>query len=289
MGGLDAHAHAYRNLLLDPCGAQLVPSCYSGSGSGNYLRLRKYINFAAGDTAGIYFFSLGTNQYWEFSATSGSSTISAATPFSSSSDIFSHPSLVGTVGERPNLRCIAGCVKVRYFGSESARAGVIATYTGPHLYGPGDYPTPAATPMEVMSAFPHLNRTGEVVHEVKFVPLSGDEQFDENGSTAHLDEKNVIGIGASGVPATTIQMEITAIYEYEASGSAASGVVVSTLPPPSFNTLNQVLRSLGPATNWAYSNVVAPVLRATASTAVGVIKSGVTAMSAQALRYATIL
>lgn len=277
--GLDAAALAWRRLLIDPCGATMVPPCYSGSGTGNYLRLRHFGQIGGSDTQGIVVYQPSRNVTYAWGSASGSNVT-----FSSVFPIFQNPSVTGTTTQ---IRCLSACMKVRYLGPESARAGTIHLLTGPQYQGPGIV---TGQPLSTfLHSFPVANRLGEVVHEVKFVPLPGDEQFQSFPGTSANGDCGCLAFAYSGIPAGTIQVEVTAVYEYEFTGSTNDGVISSTIPPASGNTLNQVLRTLGPATNWAYSHVAAPVIRAAAGYATGVVKSAVTAASAQALRYAAVL
>jgi hypothetical protein len=276
--GLDPHAVAWRNLLMDPCGANIVPSCYGGQGTGTYMRVRTLSYTLGGsDTAGVFCFQLGSNSAWLFGTSTGSNVT-----FSSRVDIFGGQ-LAGT---EQHMRCIAGCVKVRYLGAESARSGQVGLLVSPPQYAPST--AVGASVQTVMSSFGQVTRTGEVAHEVKFVPGPGDEEFDTPAYRAH---KSVISVAFSNVPPGSLQLEVIGVYELEStnSGTAGQSSVLASVPAPSNNTLNQVLRTLGPASRWAYSNVGVPVIKAAAGYVTNVVNNGVAMATAKGLAYSAML
>lgn len=264
---LDAAAAAYRRLLLDPCNGAMVQPTYAGISHGNYRRFRTFITVPATWTEGTYTFQLGTNTYCRAPSTTTSQNMNAG------SEIFA-----GHYGSTDDIRCIAGCVKVRYTGAESSRAGVIGMVTGTTFYAPGK----AVLSTEFALGYcPIIQRLGEVQHEAKFVPSTGDQ---ETTSSTHYtttdvvnwdESKSTIGLVFKGIPAGTLQIEITGILEAE---SFAYGVS-SAVAPLSGNTLNQVLTSLGPVASWAYNSMVVPTIR---SAATGVMRSIASSMSATA-------
>jgi hypothetical protein len=83
-----------------------------------------------------------------------------------------------------------------------------------------------------------------------------------------------ISVAFSGIPAGSLIFEVTCVFEYDPTVSGG-GLVSSTVPPRSNNTLAQVLRSLGPATTWAYNTIGSPVIKAAAGYASAVVGSAV--------------
>lgn len=65
--------------------------------------------------------------------------------------------------------------------------------------------------------------------------------------------------------------------------------MLASVPAPSNNTLNQVLRTLGPASRWAYSNVGVPVIKAAAGYVTNVVNNGVAMATAKGLAYSAML
>lgn len=250
---LDVMGAKYRRLLYDPCYADMVAPTYAGAGTGQYRRMRSLIQIPGTAVEGCWIFQFGNNSLWAAShilANAGTNyTFNAATT------LFNSTALT-TSGTQ--FRCLAGCVKVRYTGAEQTRAGTIglASVTSPFRL-PGN----VSTAITDLARCPVINRTQEVMHEAKFIP----NQRDEEMSVQLTSEGNsTIAVVFRGVPAGTIQLESTAIYEVEPNDE---NIPLSTLPAASRNTLNQVLASLGPAVNWAYGHVVAPTIRAVAGQA----------------------
>lgn len=273
VAGMDAGALMHRNLLLDPCNATLGPPVYSGLGTGQYRRVRTYLSAEGSSVEGCYVFQLGSNSVWIASHVAG--TAGTNYTFSAGAAIFTDANL----GAFRQMRCIAGCVKVRYLGAESNRSGSIGLLAAPALMlGPSQVSNVNAD----MTRCPVVHRTGEVQHEVKFVPNSSDEDFTTptiTGVQLNVTNGNSCLMAVyRGCPAQTIQFEITAIYEME-EAAAPGNTVVTSVAPASSTTLNQLLRSLGPVAGWAYSNVVAPTLRSMAGKPNSSFLSNVAAVS----------
>lgn len=273
VGGMDAGAVTHRNLLLDPCNAVLGPPVYAGLGTGQYRRLRTYITAEGQSVEGCYIFQLGTNTFWKASHVAG--TQGESYTYNGGAAIFSDANLAS--GRQ--LRCIAGCVKVRYLGSESNRSGVVGMLAAPaQMLGPSQVSSATVD----LTRCPVVHRTGEVQHEVKFVPNASDEMFATptvSGVGVFATPGNsCLMVVYKGTPAATVQFEITSIYEME-EATIAGNVVVTSVTPSSSVTLNQLLRSLGPVAGWAYSSVVAPTIRAMAGRANASFFSNVAAAS----------
>lgn len=258
---LDQAALAHRRLLADPCNADLTVPVYPGLGTGQYRRYRSLIASEGLSVEGCYLFQLGTNTTWRAShvaATAGTDyTFSAAAP------LFGATSLSGGGVE---ARCLAGCVKVRYVGAESARQGTIGMAV---LSAPNAQPSGISRATTDTQRCPFVTRFGEVMHEVKFVPTQADEEFKLVGTST--SSNSVIAIVYRGIPASSLQFEVTGCYEIN---SSELDVTSSSIVPKSTNTLNHVLQSLGPISQWAYSHVVAPTIRSMASNVTGTAVTG---------------
>lgn len=264
LAGIDEGARRFRQMLLDPCNSPMCAPTYTGGHSGNYRRIRRIFNIGATEVEGIYVFQLGTNMM----LLGGHSAPNAGTNITLTNDaLFYANGAVGIDSAGTEIRALAGCVKVRYTGAESARAGVIGMATGQVMGMPGAI----VGADNYVSFSPVVGRVGESLHEAKFVPLAGDEEFAEprvsGGSSTWLKNKSCIAVAFRGVPAGSIQFEITAVLELDSSntGSNSAGFVASSIAPSSSNTLSQVLRSLGPVSNWAFNHVVVPTIRGVAS------------------------
>lgn len=263
---LDAAGLAHARMLADPCNAPMSPSCYSGMGTGEYRRFRRILNVPLA-VEGTYIFVPGANFFLVGTHTIGN----AGNPYTMLGEALFQTDQLAPGTES---RCIAACVKVRYTGTEAERKGVIGMRTSPFAYTIGNQVT---TNDEQLTGCPLLNRVGEVQHEVKFVPGTGDELFTGNfgGTVSPLNTHGCFGFTFSDVQTLTLQVEVTAIIEIEPRTS----MVVNSVAPTSRNTVNNVLAALGPPSRWAYGHVIAPTIRAAAGAAMQTISSGLNAKS----------
>lgn len=248
--GLDVGALQHMALLKDPCNAPLKGTVYSGLGTGQYRRYRVMLPSAGSSVEGTYVFSFASNRFFQGTHVAG--TAGTAYTYNAAQILINDPSLTQAAHE---ARCIAGCVKVRYTGPESDRAGLIGLAVMPGCFAA---PAGAGSATGDMQQCPFVHRFGEVAHEVKFVPNAADEQFKPLINL--FPDNSSIVVTYRGIPAATLTFEVTVVYEVE----QMSGVMpIACYTPSSNNTLNQVLRALGPPTMWAFSNVVVPTIRAT--------------------------
>lgn len=258
IASLDADALRYRRLLVDPCGAPLTRSVFSGLGGSIQVRVKQYLSIHPQAVEGVYCVMPSANAYWS----QYHSAASAGTSFQLSNV---QQLWVNAGNTALEWRCIAGCLKVRYTGTESNRSGMISVFpVASPLYEPG------MTDIRVGSTLalaPVVYRTGEVMHECKFVPTDGDQLFTDtqNMEARGWQHQGGFGVVYQGVPAGSLTLELTAIYEMEnVLALPSASTVLAPQPSGSRNTLNQVLRSLGDGLAWAYSNVAAPVIKSTA-------------------------
>lgn len=250
---IDAGAAMFARLLRDPCNAPMCPPTYSGMGTGEYRRYRSIFKPAVTAVEGSYIFTPGANLM-----NSGTHiAVNAGTPYtySNAAPIVSNTNFTQLEG-----RCLAACVKIRYTGSELNRAGVIGLRTAPHQYISQGQSSSFSTDLSLCS---QINRIGEVLHEVKFVPGVADEQFTEMSISVASGELGSFGFSWSGVPGDNLQVEVTMVIEQE----VGIGLVPTATVPSSRNTTNQVLAALGPPVNWAFSHLVYPTLKSVASSA----------------------
>lgn len=279
---MDHGALAFRNLLLDPCNAPLSGPVYDGIHSGIYRRYRRIYNIPATEVENVFIFQPGTNSIWQGGHSSG--TAGTAITFTGQAAFTG-----GNLGTATEMRCISACVKIRYTGSESARAGVIGLATGGYFF------SPASTGVTVSGAQSQcviLNRVGETTHEVKFCPLDGDQNMSvisvTGVSTLASPVKSTMMITLKGVPAGSIQIELTSVVELDSTdtGTDTTGTA-NAVEPSSSNTLNQVLRSLGPVTNWAFHQVVVPTIRGVTSSITRTVANS-SAMAMTGMRLLTL-
>lgn len=255
---LDAAALAYRRLLLDPCNAPLVAPPYAGFGSGSYLRVKSTILASSLTADAIYVFQPGTNLAWaaQSNAVGASLTLGAAGP-------------IYNITGANQLRALAACVKVRYTAAEGSRAGTIGLMVGTPNYAPGSVASTAGG----LNVCPFVSRFGETAHEVKWMPAAADEEFHDSAAALFQPRSSCLTVVCQGVTPGSFQIEITTAYEVE--GSTVNSTPMVATSPPSSNTTNHILRSLGDYTMWAFSNVAVPVLKATAHAGVAMYSRGV--------------
>lgn len=272
VSALDNGARAYARMLLDPCNAPLCPPVYTGMGTGQYRRFRKVFSPSALAAEGCYIFTPGSNI--QLAATHVAANV--GNPYTFNKFTIFDAAVIGisTLGAGVETRCLAACVKIRYIGPESARSGVVGTRTTPFAWA---FDGTVSNNVVQLGDCAVINRTGEVMHEVKFTPGVGDELFSPaDGSVAALTrQQGSMGFAWSGMTGGDFQVEVTAILEVETT----AGLVPAPVVPTSKNSLNQVLVALGPPANWAYGHIVAPTLRSIAGAAMQTVTSGVNTMS----------
>nr|APG76455.1 hypothetical protein 2 [Hubei noda-like virus 20] len=256
--GLDSGALAFRNLLLDPCNAPLVGPAYDGIHSGNYRRFRRLYTIPVAEVETVFIFQPGTNTIWQ----GGHSTASQGNNIT----FTSQPAFAGSLvfdGDA-EVRCLAACAKVRYTGSEMNRAGVVGLATGSFWSNTNA----GVSASSAQTQCPIVARMGESMHEVKFCPLAGDQDktpasHSSGATTINISSaKGCIMVTLRGVPAGTVQIELTAALEIDAP---IGGGVTNAVEPSSATPLNTVLRSLGPVTNWAFHHIAVPALKSVTS------------------------
>lgn len=264
---LDQGAMQHARMLMDPCNAHMAQPVYSGMGTGQYRRCRVIFSPPATAAEGTYVFCPGTNS--KLVATHVAANIGNPYTFNKS-ELFGN----GILPADSETRCIAACVRIRYLGSEYERGGCIGTRTSPFLYYTE---LQVSNNADALTSCTLINRVGEVMHEVKFVPGVGDELFSPTwGSTVPSPRQlGSFGFTWSNMLGSQFQVEITAIMEIE----AAAGTVPAPIAPSSRNTLNQVLTALGPPAQWAYGHVIAPTIRSAASGIVQSLTSGINTVS----------
>jgi len=179
--------------------------------------------------------------------------------------LFGSPELDGS----NESRCLAACVKIRYIGPESTRQGTIGLRTSPFNYVT---PSQVSDNPTMLRETQVINRTGEVLHEVKFVPGAGDEAFTPNAGAVNYTSRTLgaFGFTYGGIVPGSLQIEVTGILEVELGSQLVSSVV----PPTSRNTTNNVLQALGPPIRWAFNNMVVPTIKSTYSAAMQTALNG---------------
>lgn len=271
--GLDKEAKDFLKLLADPCGASLVGAPYGGIAGTNFYRFRQLVSpgVDAVDSSLQFCPSLVDAQ----GSTSGgagsiqwtSSNVAGAT----SSNLYGStvsPVIATYVGA---LRCVGACIKVLYTGSELNRAGLVGTtiLTAPIYNGTGNsvgIPGAYFSVPSLQNEMPSVRRLGEVVHEVRWVPGFEDQQFIEIAENPSINAAyspgSAIVASVYNAPPGSIFYEVYSCWETQPNAQTG-GMVTTVRAPPSRNTLNDVLRTIGNITEFATaaSSAIIPGIR----------------------------
>lgn len=247
--GLDAHGTAWRKLLADPCNAPMVAPCYAGTGSGYYARIRQIIDIPATAKDYVLEFSPGFGgsrlfRYTWSDTVFGSLGNASAIPAGG----FLGSAVVG------RARCIAGCAQVLYTGTVLERKGTVAV-SNDQAITLIDGEAVAGTAGSWMAGMPHYEPVSDHMREFKWLPGPGDERFrNTNETTEELGSTE--GSGASmqlvlnNIHPGSIRLSFVTVWEWQPEQELYTGMVVTNTTPPSRNTLNDVLRSIGHAANF---------------------------------------
>jgi len=251
--GLDSAGAAYLRLLSDPCAADLVAPTYGGTGSGYLMRTKYLVNAASFVDALLEFTPQFASQYVRLSGTSATgTTLGAATSVAI-------PSQLKAVASQ--YRCVAACVKTFYLGSELNRQGIVASSltAGPYLLNSTTPTGSAATFAEKASRYV---RMGTEMHECRWVPAESDQNFvsmvEPETVNTQFTEGSTIQIAVVNAPTSTIQFEVTAVWEWVPISVASDGalntggsVVYTPRAPVTAQPLSATLHRIGDVARFA--------------------------------------
>jgi len=249
--GFDSASAAYLRLLADPCAADMVAPTYGGTGSG-YLMRTKYVLAAGAVTDSVFEFTpqFATQPYRLSTAGTTGGALSAA-------GLVTLPTqLVNIAG---TYRCVAACMKVYYTGSELTRQGIVASaLTG------GPYLLAGVTPIEAAPGFAEKStryvRLGTEMHEVRWVPQESDQTFVSTTQPETVSDGPAEGATLQMIvvnaPASTIQYEVTAVWEWTprtdpGSSTAGGSIVYAPRAPATPLPLNATLHRIGDLAKFA--------------------------------------
>jgi hypothetical protein len=117
---------------------------------------------------------------------------------------------------------------------------------------------------QLTNSWPKIVRLGECDHEVKFLPSNvdcnfvnlGDPGENPNGATSS-PLGSTIGIAFFGAPAGSVYFELVSVWEVVPATTGGSGygngLMQVMRAPPTRNTLNDIIRTIGNVTDWATS------------------------------------
>lgn len=248
--GLDEGARRFARLLRDPCGADLTTPVYQGTDSG-YIARYRYTGQVLGAANTDFAFQILPNY---LTSTNGSGVlryIDAGTAGAIGSWApSSYFAGFNTLSARH--RTVACCARVFYTGAESSRSGRIggAVIQNPVVQSTGG----SAAASSFMNNVQSVTRTDPLFHEVLFVPAADDMTWTSTDIGVNIDSTSYGGgmlLVGTGLPADnkTI-LEITWVVEWQPD-PGTGGAVMPVQQPPSNNTYEQVLRSMGPPIEWA--------------------------------------
>lgn len=281
--GLDPHAKAYVRLLSDPCGADLVPSLYEGSGAAYQIRLTS-INLPA--AVGTYV----TGNHYKLdvlavflpgSRVLGTYAIAAGGTFGAVSTTSLFPYLaLGTV---QGYRCVAACMKFQPNGEYSYRSGAIGSYPEPNLSLPS---AGGFTAQTALTKAIDIVSIGSELHELVWAPTSADGNmrsglgtFDDSivtGGVITMVLTNVDAIAVStGSAVVQGIINLTAAYEWTPETNSAGSGIPSNMASVPRTPLNTALSTLGNMSKWATSGYRA-LSTPSGKAAMGLLTSGVT-------------
>lgn len=240
---IDAHARKWAKLLADPCRAGIVPACYDGPGSGNFVRVES--DFIIGNeptavgsailfTPGVLSNGSGTSSVFAPSAvvTTDTGTITWTANTANQPGYGMAPSFAA-------VRTVAACLQVTYAGTEQQRAGFVSIGQT-DLAAAGGYNTLAKlrTAADVVVRMPNESI------QYAFEPNNHSSSF-MSTTVANTDREShpCIYVAASGMAGSTgVRVRMVVVYEW--LPTAMNGGTNALVPAPSESTYSSVLRWL---------------------------------------------
>lgn len=248
-GRLDQYGAAWARLLADPCNAPMTSPCYPSIGTGQFIRVHNIFSPMTGANDSLQMtICPGSNQVWYGQTVAGTG-----------GNINAPVTLFNALTNYDSYRCVAACAKIKYVGPESSRRGLVGLGVNPNaLFNSGDF----MSSEQLLNLCQQVSRTGEQLHEVKWAPAAGDGNFlPANGLLVNKDERSVLTLITSRF-GQDAYIEVVAVYEVQYSNT--SFLQNNMQPSKSSNSINEVLAALGPPARWAFSHVVAPVIKSVA-------------------------
>lgn len=237
-------------MLADPCNAPMVQPCYNGTGSGYFVRMRQIVDIPAAAKDFVMEFTpaggTGNVGAWSWSDTVGGSLGNAANL--SMGGIFNS----GFVGR---ARCVAGCAKILYTGTELNRSGIVGFSLDQGRSMAAGEPI-AGTASTWLATTAHTERIGQREMEYRWLPGPGDENFrTTGGEELATGEVNGGGIQIiiSGITPATVRITLVSVWEWQPEQEQNTGLVTQNKVPASRNSLNDVLRAIGDVGQFAVS------------------------------------
>lgn len=229
-------------MILDPCGAELKPSAYSGQ-TGIVQRFSATYTYNSTNPFRVLTWVPGRFRFWENNQLTGSAT----------TGVISYGAFVpGTAflsANTQNARVLGACMDVSYLGKELDRSGYVAVGVVPA----GTLPGAATTTIDsVTSRLAVKGRIPPGDFAIKWYPSNVDSEYvdvaDGTPGGDDFDMANAITMTTSGLP-TGAQLVITLTCIVEWNPRENVGTVVNTLTAPSVpdavSRINTQLHNIG--------------------------------------------
>lgn len=248
--GLDGNAMKYMRLLRDPCRSDLVGPVYGAADSGYLIRVRQTYTIPSNAVDGYVGFmaSAAANKtdHRSMWALGYSDTVGGT--LGTISGLLGPYFLENTIVQ--SYRPVAGCLKVLYTGSELNRSGMIGSIISPSYVAlPGQTYGPVTTLSDTSN---RVSRLGSELHEVRWLPLTPADQgysSPEESQGATSFDNTTIGFTYAGVPAGSLKIEATFVFEWIPNVTTSIPRQISA--PVSRSTLQNIMASIGDAAVFA--------------------------------------
>jgi hypothetical protein len=243
-------ASKWRNLLRDPCGAEMAPPCYAGADTGYLIRTVDMIHpigTGSGFTAaGSPYYLDASFQYTPFNASASSGLLNYL-PGTTAMNPTGTQNFITSTGAAKRYRPVAACMKFIPTGPYGARGGMVGS-----AYSAGQvevFPD-TFTPISMIPECQHVCPLGSEPHEVRWLPTAVDENFTNVNMTSNTGAGtiNMILIGADWAYNSATQvtlngyLELSTVWEWIPAN--LSGVNIAPRSPSPY-TSQQILATIG--------------------------------------------
>lgn len=239
--GTDGLLRGAINMVLDPCGSQLLPSAYSGQ-TGIVQRFSLTTTYTTTNPYRVITWVPGRFRSWEASVLTGSTS----TTVSLGSAV---PGAAFLTANSSSARVLGACIDVAYLGKELDRSGFVAVGVVPSGTAGGGA---LITPDSLTSRLAAKGRVPPTDFSVKWYPSDADNEYvniaDGTPGGEDFSNANAIMMTTSGMP-TGAQLMVTYTCIVEWNPKQDTGTIVNTLSAPSVpdavSRINTNLHRLG--------------------------------------------
>jgi hypothetical protein len=245
----------YRNLLLDPCGADLVDPPFYTAGTGMFIRVRKVFSFPQVATAGTT-----CNVVARVVPSANAVVLRASRDNGAWGTGVLYPILDSAIGTYiTRARPIAGCARLINMASYTTTSGLVGGGYAPD----GLESNAGRTPDDTVGMLTHIRPNAKDSLEVKWFPTLRDTDFKlpDLGPTSDevLEDSSVMlmgmgldsGVNTGSAHTAAMRLEVVMVYEYQAA-THTIGVPLAAKAP--YGSLTNVLQTIGDLTAAAVSS-----------------------------------